>query len=118
MERSSKRAPEQRRFLVINYWIGSRDNGYLYGPVLVSTCDYEQFHLWDEPGAAVLEEDEYEIIELYPHGLSYDQAVRRFAKEFPPAVVGPPYSIEWAALDGVCLPELAGRSWGRPVLAA
>ncbi|MBK9714203.1 MAG: hypothetical protein IPO81_23290 [Kouleothrix sp.] len=75
--------PGKRRFLVINYWIGSRDDGYLDGPVLVSTVDYERFHLWDEPVAAVLGEGEYEIVKLYPRGLALDEAERRFASDFP-----------------------------------
>jgi hypothetical protein len=77
---------EQRRFLVINYWIGSRDDGILDGPVLVSTRDYEHFHLWDEPYAAALSEAEYQIIELYPRGMTFEEAARRFAGEFPWAV--------------------------------
>jgi hypothetical protein len=78
--------PRQRRFLVINYWLGSRDEGVLEGPVLVSTRDYERFHLWDEPYPAVLGADEYQIIDLYPRGLAFEEAARRFASEYPWAV--------------------------------
>jgi hypothetical protein len=78
--------PAQRRFLVINFWIGSRDDGVLEGPVLVSTADYQRFHLWDEPYAATLAEDEYQIVKLYPRGLSFDDAAYRFAREYPMAV--------------------------------
>lgn len=86
MHIQSETPPGQRRFLVINFWIGSQDDGLLEGPVLVSTSDYERFHLWDEPYAAALAEDEYQIIKLYPRGLSFEEAARRFAREFPWAV--------------------------------
>ena len=74
----------ERRFLAINFWVGSRDNGYLVGPVLVSTPDYHQFHLWDEPAVAILREDEYQIVKLYPRSLTYDAATKLFAADFPP----------------------------------
>ena len=91
---------EQRRFLVINFWVGSHDNGYLAGPVLVSTADFERFHFWDELSAAMLEEDEYQIVKLYPRGLTYDQATQQFAQDFPPTTAGPCYSGVWIIPNG------------------
>jgi hypothetical protein len=92
--------PEQRRFLVINFWIGSRDDGLLEGPVLVSTGDYERFHLWDEPYAALLNEDEYQIVKLYPRGLTYEEATRRFASEYP-----------WAVNTALAVQPIAEAAW-------
>src|SRR6185295_13979401 len=98
---------EQRRFLAINFWIGSRENGYLIGPALVSTCDYELFHFWDEPLAATLGADDYEIMKLYPRGLTFDEATRQFTKDFVRAAVGARRSTDWATpLDVV---RIAGR---------
>ena len=68
MAAQHERMPELRRFLVINFRVGSRDTGYLVGPALVSTCDYKQFHLWEEPSAAVLSDDEYEVVKVYRLG--------------------------------------------------
>lgn len=91
---------EQRRFLAINFWVGIRTEGYPVGPVLVSTSDYERFHFWDEPSAALLGADEYEIIKLYPRGLTYDEVTRQYAKDFPLAATEPYHSSGWMARDG------------------
>jgi hypothetical protein len=88
---------EQRRFLAINFRVGTRENGYLIGPALVSTSDYAQFHFWDEPGAAEFDADDYEIVKLYPRGLTYDEAARQFSTDFPPAFIGP-QSTGWVAV--------------------
>src|SRR5215472_555805 len=92
--------PELRRFLAINFRVGTRDNGYLIGPALVSTSDYRRFHLWDEPSAAVLGEDDYEVVKVYRLGLTYDEVVQRFAKDFPPTATEPARSAGWIAPDG------------------
>jgi len=92
--------PELRRFLVINFLVGTRENGYLVGPALVSTRDYKRFHYWDEPGAAVLEADDYEVVKVYRFGLTYDDVTRQFAKDFPPIATRPYRSAGWIALDG------------------
>ena len=109
--------PEQRRFLVINYWIGSYEDGYLDGPVLVSTRNYEQFYLWDEPYAADLSEDEYQIIELYPRGMAYDEASRRFAAEFP-GVAGGRTPGEPLTLEEALWQKVAHPAASRCVVAA
>ena len=80
---------EQRRFLAINFWVGPRTEGYLVGPILVSTSDYERFHFWDEPSAALLGAGDYEIVKLYPRGLSYEEVTRQFATDFSPAASWP-----------------------------
>ena len=88
MTRQHESETEQRRFLAINFWIGSRDNGYLIGPALVSTYDYELFHFWDESLAAALNTDDYEIMKLYPRGLTLEEASQQFTKDFALAVIG------------------------------
>lgn len=92
--------PEQRRFLVINYWVGTRENGYLVGPTLVSTRDYRRFHYWDESAYALLTEEDYEVVKVYPLGMSYDDAVQQFACDFAPDVVSPSRSVGWKMADG------------------
>src|SRR5690349_16530894 len=95
-----KPGPEQRRFLAINFWVGTCNDGYFVGPALVSTSDYQQFHYWDEPSAAALGEDDYEILKVYRLGLTYAEAARQFRKDFPP-IAGTPYrSAGWIAPDG------------------
>ena len=89
-------AIEQRRFLAINFWIGTRENGYLIGPALVSTCDYELFHFWDEPLAATLGTNDYEIMKLYPRGLTFEEATQQFAKDFALAAMETHRSTNWA----------------------
>src|SRR5918912_4373788 len=93
-------APELRRFLVINFWVGSRENGYLVGPALVSARDYTWFHLWDEPSAAVLGEDDYEVVKVYRLGVTYDEGTQQFAQGFPPTTTEPYRSAGWIASDG------------------
>jgi hypothetical protein len=93
--------PGLRRFLVINFRVGTRESGYLVGPVLVSTCDYKWFHLWDEPSAAVLSEDDYEVVKVYRLGLTVGEVTRQFAKDFPQTTTTRPYcSAGWIAPDG------------------
>src|SRR5438105_10896223 len=99
MAAQHERTPELRRFLVINFRVGSHENSYLVGPALVSTCDYQQFHLWDEPSAAVLGEDDYELVKVYRLGITYDQVMRQFAQDFPPTTIGPYHSAGWIAPD-------------------
>jgi len=94
-----ERTSEQRRFLAINFRIGTRENGYLVGPALVSTRDNKQFHLWDEPSAAVLGEDDYEVVKVYRLGLTYDEATRQFTNDFPSVTTGPYRSAGWIAPD-------------------
>jgi hypothetical protein len=90
----------QRRFLAINFWIGSRENGYLIGPALVSTNDYELFHFWDEPLAAAFDMDDYEIMKLYPRGLTLEEAARQFSKDFTQAAADARRSTDWATPFG------------------
>ena len=91
---------EQRRFLVISFRVGTRENGYLVGPVLVSTRDYRHFHYWDEPGIAMLEADDYEVLKVYPLGLLYGEVALLFLKDFPPATARPGHSAGWMGSDG------------------
>jgi hypothetical protein len=91
--------PELRRFLAITFWVGSRANGYLVGPVLVSTCDYKRFHFYDEPSAAVLAEDEYEIVKVYRLGLTYAEVTLQFANDFGSTASGPYRSAGWIGAD-------------------
>lgn len=91
--------PEQRHFLAIYYWLGIRENGSLIGPVLVSTYDFRAFHLWDELDPAVLEADEYEVVKVYPLGLTSMEAERLFAREFFPAEIAPRAAVHRAPLD-------------------
>ena len=74
--------PKQRRFLVINYWVGTPASGALVGPVLVSTSDYRHFHFWDELEAAILESGDYQIVKVYPLGSSFNEAQVRYVQEF------------------------------------
>jgi hypothetical protein len=92
--------PELRRFLVINFRVGSRENGYLVGPTLVSTRDYKRFHYWDEPGAATLEADDYEVVKVYPLGMTYGEVSLFFIRDFPPAATERDGSAGWIASDG------------------
>jgi hypothetical protein len=98
---------EQRRFLAINFWIGSRENGYLIGPALVSTNDYELFHFWDEPLAAAIDMDDYEIMKLYPRGLTLEEAARQFSKDFTLTAADARRSTNWAMPLGT--PRIARR---------
>jgi hypothetical protein len=114
-----ERTPELRRFLVINFRVGSRDNGYLVGPALVSTCDYQQFHLWDEPSAAVLSADDYEVVKIYRLGLTYAEVSRQYATDFPLTATGPSRSIGLIAPDGTVFSAEGWAERGqRPILAA
>ena len=92
--------PELRRFLAITFRVGARESGYLVGPILVSTRDYKQFHFWDEPSAAMLTEDDYEVVKAYRLGLTYAEVTREFAKDFPPTATGPYRCVGWIASDG------------------
>src|SRR3954465_4684273 len=92
--------PEQRRFLVISFRVGTRENGYLVGPTLVSTRDYKRFHYWDEPGAVALEADDYEVVKVYPLGMTYGEVSLFFARAFPPAATERDRSAGWTASDG------------------
>jgi hypothetical protein len=110
---------ELRRFLVINFRVGTRQNGYLVGPALVSTCDYKQFHLWDEPSAAVLGEDDYEVVKVYQLGLTYDEVTRQFANDFPSVTTGPNRSAGWIALSGAFYSAQGWADLGQhPIVAA
>ena len=108
---------EQRRFLAINFCVGTRQNGYLVGPVLVSTRDYVQFHFWDEPFAAEFDLDGYEIIKLYPRDMTYDEASRQFTKDFAPPLNGP-QPAGWR-LPAQAAPASEQQFWaGRRVISA
>ena len=88
------RTTQQRRFLAIYFRVGTSENGYLVGPALVSTGDYAHFHFWDEAPAAELDTDGYEIIKLYPRGMTFDEASRQFAKDFA-ALLNGPQATRW-----------------------
>ena len=92
--------PEQRRFLVIKFRVGSRENGYLVGPALVSTRDYKRFHFCDEPSAATLETGDYEVVKVYPLGMTYGEVSLFFLRDFPPAATERDRSAGWTASDG------------------
>src|SRR5262245_42219510 len=113
-----KRGPEQRRFLAINFWVGTRNDGYLVGPALVSTSDYQQFHYWDEPSAAALGQDDYEILKVYRLGLTYAEAARQFTKDFPPTVGAPYRSAGWIAPDGTFYSAEGWAALGQPYVGA
>jgi hypothetical protein len=87
--------PAERRFLAINFWLGSRDKGYQIGPALVSTSDYEIFHFWDETLAAALGPNDYEIMKLYPRGITLEEASKQFTKDFAFAVVSNRRAANW-----------------------
>jgi hypothetical protein len=111
--------PELRRFLVIKFRVGSRENGYLVGPTLVSTRDYKRFHFWDEPGAATLEADDYEVVKVYPLGMTYGEVSLFFARDFPPAATGPDRSAGWFTSDGMFYSAEGWVSLGKhPILTA
>lgn len=101
--------PELRRFLVIKFWVGSREYGYLVGPTLVSTCDYKRFHYWDEPGVAVLEADDYEVVKVYPLGMTYGEVSLLFVRDFPPTGTDREHSAGWTASDGIFF---SAEGWG------
>jgi hypothetical protein len=112
-------APELRRFLVINFRVGTRENGYLVGPALVSTRDYKRFHFWDEPSAAVLSEDDYEIVKVYRLGLTYDQVTGQYLKDFPSTSTEPYRSIGLIAPDGSFFSAEGWANLGQhPILVA
>ena len=114
-----ERAPTQRRFLVINFRVGTRESGYLVGPALVSTRDYTRFHYWDEPSAVVLGEDDYEVVKVYRLGVTYDEVTRQYVKDFPPIATGPDRSAGWIAPDGTFFSAEGWADLGQhPILAA
>jgi hypothetical protein len=100
MALQDERTPQLRRFLAINFLIGTDETGYLIGPTLVSTGDYRWFHFWDEASAAVLEEDDYEVVKVYRLGLGYDEVARQFAKDFPAMATGPYRCAGWTGQGG------------------
>jgi hypothetical protein len=111
--------PELRRFLVINFRVGTRENGYLVGPALVSTRNYRRFHYWDEPSAVVLGEDDFEVVKVYPLGLTCGEVSLLFAKDFPPTATGPYRSAGWIAPEGTFYSAEGWADLGQhPVLAA
>ena len=119
MASQHERAPELRRFLVINFLVGTRENGYLIGPALVSTRDYKRFHYWNEPSSVVLKEDDYEVVKIYRLGITYDEVIRRFAKDFPPATTRRSRSAGWIAPDGTFFSAEGWADFGqRPTIAA
>lgn len=115
----SKRIPELRRFLAIYFRVGTRENGYLVGPILASTPDYRRFHYWDEPGVAVLDEDDYEVVKVYPLGIAYDEVARQFVNDFSPIATGAYRSAGWVMPDGAFF---SAENWAdlgqQPTLAA
>lgn len=110
--------PELRRFLVIKFRVGSRENGYLVGPTLVSTRDYKQFHYWDEPVAAALEADDYEVVKVYPLGMTYGEVSLFFARDFPPAATRSDRSAGWIASDGTFFSAEGWVSLGQHLIVA
>ena len=94
-------SPELRRFLVISFRVGSRENGYIVGPTLVSTRDYKQLHYWDEPGAVSLEAHDYELVKVYPLGMTYGEVSLFFVRDFPPAATERDRSAGWIASAGI-----------------
>ncbi len=92
--------PERRRFLVISFRVGTRDDGYFVGPALVSTRDYKRFHYWDEPDTAVLEADDFAVVKSYPLGLTCGEASLLFVRDFPPTASRLDRSAGWIASDG------------------
>jgi hypothetical protein len=114
MTSQHEREPELRRFLVINFRVGTRDNGYFVGPALVSTRDYKRFHYWDEPSGAVLGEDDYEVVKVYRLGLTYDQVIRQFTKDFPSTAITPHRSAGWIGPDGIFYSAEGWAALGRP----
>ena len=119
MAPQSESPPEQRRFLVIRFRVGTHENGYLVGPTLVSTRDYKRFHYWDEPGAAVLEADDYEVVKVYPLGMTYGEVSLLFVRDFPPAATERDRSAGWIASDGTFYSAEGWVSFGQqPIVAA
>jgi len=116
---SQHSTPELLRFLVINFRVGTRENGYLVGPTLVSTRDYKRFHYWDEPSAVVLGPDDYEVVKVYPLGLTCGEVSLLFAKDFLPTTTGRYRSVGWIAPDGAFF---SAEGWAdfdqHPILAA
>lgn len=111
--------PEVRRFLVINFRVGTRENGYLVGPTLVSTRDYKRFHYWDEPSAVMLGADDYEVVKVYPLGLTCGEVSLLFAKDFLPTTSGRYRSAGWIAPDGAFFSAEGWADFGQhPILAA
>ena len=111
--------PEQRRFLVIKFWVGSHENGYLVGPTLVSTRDYKRFHFCDESSAAVLGEDDYEVMKVYPLGMTYGEVSLFFVRDFPPAATERDHSAGWTASDGIFYSAEGWANLGQhPILTA
>ena len=118
MVSQSEPPPEQRRFLVIKFRVGSRENGYLVGPTLVSTRDYKRFHYWDEPGVAMLAADEYEVVKVYPLGMTYGEVSLFFLRDFPPAATERDRSAGWIASDGTFFSAEGWINNGQPLVIA
>jgi len=109
-------ALKQRRFLVINYWVGTPTSGALVGPVLVSTSDFRHFHFWDELDAVTLDLGDYEIVKLYPLGSNFNDVQSRFVREFQSDETGESMRLDPAA---PALPWAgSGQHFGQPCLAA
>jgi hypothetical protein len=107
---------KQRRFMAIKYWVGSPASGAFVGPVLVATSDCRRFHFWDEPEAAVLRPGDYEIIKVYPLGMTFREVERRFAQEFPSDA-----GVAWLLQDAAGPAWLwsgMGHQFGQPCLSA
>ena len=118
MEPQPDPPPEQRRFLVIKFRVGSRENGYLVGPSLVSTSDYKRFHYWDEPGVGTLEADDYEVVKVYPLGMTYGEVSLLFVRDFPPAATKRDHAAGWIASDGTIYSAEGWVSISQPLVVA
>jgi hypothetical protein len=118
MALQDERTPQLRRFLAINFLIGTDETGYLIGPTLVSTGDYRWFHFWDEASAAVLEEDDYEVVKVYRLGLGYDEVARQFAKDFPAIGTGPYRCAGWIGPDGAFISAEGWAAFGQHLVPA
>lgn len=107
---------KQRRFIVIRYWVGDPINGALAGPVLVATSDYRHFHFWDELDAAILRPGDYEVIKVYPLGMTLGEVERQFAQEFP-SDAGAAWLLRDAAAPAWLWSGM-GQQVGQPCLSA
>jgi hypothetical protein len=107
---------KQRRFMVIRYWVGSPASGALVGPVLVATSDARHFHFWDELEAAILHPGDYEIVKVYPLGMTFREVERQFAQDFPSDA-----GVAWLLQDSAAPSWLwrgMGQQLGQPCLSA
>src|SRR5262245_38728292 len=91
------------RFLAVKYPLGG-DFDHMVGPELVRTVDYLRFDLAFPTRAYFGLPSGYELLKMYPVGLTATQALRKFVRDFPPTVIKlgeqPPRSAGWIAPNG------------------